>query len=224
LAGGGSASNNEIYNKQSRDDSPSKADGKTKDLVSQVCGAGAQCSDAVLQAAIQAQGANADAASANMQTGAPYVASAAGVALLGPEALMAAALAGGLDYAGSAYSYQTGLSKDKPDFTNSYVAGVIGGAVYPFAIADKVISGMGVAGKIVATGYNAGVAGVGAFGTAGITHQDSPDLSAGVATATTGAAAWAKAVFPSFLGSLANQIIQGAAGPIQNAIQSGTEK
>ncbi|MDO1721890.1 polymorphic toxin type 22 domain-containing protein, partial [Escherichia coli] len=35
--------------------------------MSQICGAGAQCSEAVLQAAIQAQSANADAAAATLQ-------------------------------------------------------------------------------------------------------------------------------------------------------------
>ncbi len=58
LVGGGvgasTASNVELYNQS--------AHRKPKDLVSQVCPAGAQCSDATLNAAIQAQGANAQQA------------------------------------------------------------------------------------------------------------------------------------------------------------------
>jgi filamentous hemagglutinin len=63
LVGGGvgasTASNVELYNQS--------AHRKPKDLVSQVCPAGAQCSDATLNAAIQAQGANADAAAGTLQ-------------------------------------------------------------------------------------------------------------------------------------------------------------
>ncbi|WP_454825069.1 hypothetical protein [Paraburkholderia xenovorans] len=63
LVGGGvgasTASNVELYNQA--------AHRKPKDLVSEVCPAGAQCSDATLNAAIQAQGANADAAVGTLQ-------------------------------------------------------------------------------------------------------------------------------------------------------------
>ncbi|WP_329959702.1 hemagglutinin repeat-containing protein [Paraburkholderia translucens] len=58
-AGAATASNVELYNQMLHQ--------KKKDLVSQVCGAGAQCSDATLNAAIQAQGANADAAAGSLQ-------------------------------------------------------------------------------------------------------------------------------------------------------------
>ncbi len=138
-----------------------------------------QCSDEVLHAAIYARGANADAAATNMQTAVAYGAPVAVLALAGPEAVAAAALAGGLDYAGTTYSHLTGLSKDKPDFTNSYMTGVVAGLTYPFAIAQKTIAGMGTAGKIAANTYNAGVVGVGAFGAAGVTLQDNPDMSVG---------------------------------------------
>ncbi|APA89826.2 hemagglutinin repeat-containing protein (plasmid) [Paraburkholderia sprentiae WSM5005] len=57
-AGAATASNVELYNQMLH---------QKKDLVSQVCGAGAQCSDATLSAAIQAQGANADAAAGTLQ-------------------------------------------------------------------------------------------------------------------------------------------------------------
>ncbi|RAR27552.1 hypothetical protein DP092_26010 [Pseudomonas sp. MDMC224] len=60
-AGAFSGSNVDLYNRSVHDGSVSK------DLVSQICGAGAQCSEAVLQAAIQAQSANADAAAATLQ-------------------------------------------------------------------------------------------------------------------------------------------------------------
>ncbi|MBW9104145.1 polymorphic toxin type 22 domain-containing protein, partial [Paraburkholderia phenoliruptrix] len=70
-AGAFTASNADLYNR-----STGNGDGKGgtgnpfgigKDLVSTVCGAGAQCSDATLNAAIQAQGANADAAAGTLQ-------------------------------------------------------------------------------------------------------------------------------------------------------------
>lgn len=70
-AGAFTASNADLYNR-----STGNGDGKGgtgnpfgmgKDLVSTVCGAGAQCSDATLNAAIQAQGANADAATGTLQ-------------------------------------------------------------------------------------------------------------------------------------------------------------
>ncbi|WP_038456450.1 hypothetical protein [Paraburkholderia xenovorans] len=193
---------------------------KRKSLVAQVCPAGAQCSDATLSAAIQAQGANAGEASANMKAGALYGVPAAAVVALGPEAVTAALLAGGYDYAGNYYNFKTGLSKDAPSVTNSYIAGVVGGLSSPFLIGDAAIAGMGMAGKIAANVYNAGATGVGAFGSAGMTGSN-PDLSAGVAASTTTAGSWAKAVLPPPLGNFANQLLQGAAGPIQGAIQSG---
>jgi filamentous hemagglutinin len=70
-AGAFTASNADLYNR-----STGNADGKGgtgnpfgmgKDLVSTVCGVGAQCSDATLNAAIQAQAANADAAAGTLQ-------------------------------------------------------------------------------------------------------------------------------------------------------------
>ncbi len=209
-AGAATASNVELYNQS--------AHRKKNDLVAQVCPATGQCNETVLNAAIQAQGDNAAAASENMKTAAIYGAPAAAVIALGPEAVTAAALAGGLDYAGSVYSYATGLTRDAPSVTNSYIAGVVGGLTYPLAIGDTAIAGMGTAGKIAANAYNAGVTGVGAFGTTAITGGN-PDLSAGVASVTTAAGSWAKVVLPSPLGNLVNQIMQGAAGPIQNVIQ-----
>jgi filamentous hemagglutinin len=217
------ASNADLYNR-----STGNGDGKGgtgnpfgmgKDQVSTVCGAGAQCSDATLNAAIQAQGANATLASQNMKTAAIYGAPAAAVIALGPEAVTAAALAGGLDYAGGAYSYATGLTKDAPSVMNSYIAGVVGGLTYPLAIGDAVIVGMGTAGKIAANAYNAGVTGVGAFGTAAMTGSN-PDLSGGLAVGLAGTGTYAKAVLPGYLGAFANQLIQGMTGPLQNYIQS----
>ncbi|WP_454825067.1 hypothetical protein [Paraburkholderia xenovorans] len=172
-----------------------------------------------MNAAIQAQGTNADAAAANIQTMGAYGAPAAALTLIGPEAVTAAMLAGGLDYSGSAYSYYAGLSKDQPSFTNSYIAGVVGGLSYPLAISGSAISGMGTAGRIVANGYNAAVAGVGAFGAAGMTGSN-PDLSGGLAVGLAGAGTYANAVLPGALGSFANQLIQGMAGPLQNYIQN----
>ncbi|SAL04301.1 cell surface protein [Caballeronia ptereochthonis] len=214
-AGAATASNVELYNQTMHR--------KKNDLIAQVCPATGQCDETVLNAAIQAQRDNAAAASENMKTAAIYGAPAAVVIALGPEAVTAAALAGGLDYAGSAYSYATGLTRDAPSVTNSYIAGVVGGLTYPFAIGGAAISGMGTAGKIAANMYNAGVAGVGAFGTAGMTRSN-PNGAAAAATIATAAGAGAQIIFPGALGNLLNQMIQGAAGPVQNAVQNGLSK
>ncbi|MDN8079731.1 filamentous hemagglutinin N-terminal domain-containing protein [Burkholderia multivorans] len=182
------------------------------------CGGGQPCNTQLLGTLLQAQGTNADQALANMQTATPYVAGTLGVALLGPEALTAAALGGAYDYAGNAYSYLTGLSKDAPNLGNSYIAGLVAGAAYPFTIADGAIAGMSRIGKIAANGYNAAVAGTAAFGAAGMT-QSSPDAPAAAATIATAAGSGAKEILPGRLGNALNQMIQGAAGPLQNAIQ-----
>jgi filamentous hemagglutinin len=189
-----------------------------KSLLSKVCDGSAPCNPSLVMAAVNAEGANAQTASDNMKTEALYGVPAAAVIALGPEAVTAALLAGGYDYGGSYYSYKNGLSPDAPNFTNSYITGIIGGLSTPFMIGDAAIAGMGAAGKIAANTYNAGVTGVGAFGSAGMTSSN-PDLSAGVATATTAAGSFAKAVLPPPLGNLVNQIMQGSAGPIQAAIQ-----
>ncbi|MCG5078032.1 hemagglutinin repeat-containing protein [Paraburkholderia sp. RG36] len=219
LVGGGAgaamASNVELYNQSLHR--------KKNDLVAQVCPATGQCNEATLNAAIQAQGDNAAAASENMKTAAIYGAPATAVIALGPEAVMAAALAGGLDYAGSLYSYATGLTRDEPSVTNSYIAGVVGGLSYPLAIGNAAIAGMGTAGKIAATGYNAAVAGVSAFGTAGMTGSN-PNGAAAAATIATAIGAGAQIIFPGALGNLLNQMIQGASGPVQNAVQNSTSK
>jgi filamentous hemagglutinin len=83
-AGVATASNVELYNQMLHQ--------KKKDLVSQACGAGAQCSDATLNAAIQAQGdlntvAQGNVADVGLATTAAVV--AAGGAALGPEAYLA---------------------------------------------------------------------------------------------------------------------------------------
>jgi len=197
---------------------------RPQDLVAKVCSGTGQCNEATLDAAIKAQGANSAAANETLKTMGAYGVPAAVVAMLGPEAVLAAALAGGLDYAGSAYSYATGLSTDKPSFTNSYVAAVIGGLTYPLAIGDAAIKGMGTAGKIAANGYNAAVAGVGAYGTAGMTGG-SPDISGGFATGSAAAGSFVKTMYPGSVGNFLNNLIQGASGPLQNAItQGGTNK
>ena len=185
------------------------------------CGDGSQpCNAQVLQTIVQAQGANAAVTGQNLQTMALYGGPLAGVALLGPKVLTAAGLAGTYDLAGDAYSYATGLSKDPPNFTKSYVTGIVGGLMYPFAIGDEAIASMGTGGKIAANGYNALVAGTGAFGAAAVTHQDSPDLSGGLATGLTAVGSWAKSAMPGPVGNFANQMIQGIAGLLQSYIQN----
>jgi filamentous hemagglutinin len=124
------------------------------------------CSDSMVSTLSRAQGANADAALANMKTGAIYAAPAGVLGLIGPEAVTAAAIATAFDYEGDAVSYAMGLSKDKPNFTKSYATGVISGMFYPFAIGDATISGLTTAGKLAANTYNAGVSGVVTFGAA----------------------------------------------------------
>ncbi len=70
-AGAATASNVELYNQSMHR--------KKNDLVAQVCPATGQCNETVLNAAIQAQGDNAAAASENMKTAAIYGAPAAAV-------------------------------------------------------------------------------------------------------------------------------------------------
>ena len=117
----------------------------------------------------------------------------------------------------------TGLSRDAPSLTNAYVAGIVGGLSYPLVIGDAAIAGMGTAGKIAANTYNAGVAGVGAFGTAGMTGNRPEGAAAGATVAST-LGSGAKIIFPGTLGNLLNQMIQGAAGPVQNAIENGRSR
>ncbi|WP_254640451.1 filamentous hemagglutinin N-terminal domain-containing protein [Burkholderia sp. GbtcB21] len=197
--------------------------GQKNDMLSKVCAAtNPACSDQTIQTLNNAQLRNSQAAVSNMNTAAPYAAGALGVTLLGPEAIAAAVVAGAFDYEGDYVSYKMGLSTDQPNFTKSYIAGVIGGFAYPFAIADSAIEGMNTFGKIAANGYNATVAGTAAFGTAGVTHQDSPNLSAGVAGGATALGSWAKAVLPAPLGNMVNQAIQGLSGPFQSAVQNAS--
>jgi filamentous hemagglutinin len=104
LVGGGvgasTASNVELYNQS--------AHRKPKDLVSQVCPAGAQCSDATLNAAIQAQGANADAAAGTLQ---PNYATVGG-GVLSATGSIAANLYDGTVYASG------GISQANPSATS----------------------------------------------------------------------------------------------------------
>ncbi len=188
-AGAATASNVQLYNQQL---DPLM---KKKSLVPSSCTATGPCNEAVMTAQMNATGANAQAASQNMATGALYGVPAAAVMALGPEAVVAAITAGGYDLAGSAYSYVTGQSKDAPSFTSSYIAGIVGAVVN----------------------------GVGAFGTSSM-QRSNPEVGAGVAVATTSAGSWAKAVLPSPIGNMVNQIMQGSAGPIQTAIQNSQSK
>ncbi|WP_226383511.1 hypothetical protein [Burkholderia mayonis] len=128
------------------------------------------------------------------------------------------------DYMGDAYSYRTGLSTDQPNFTKSYIAGVFCGLAYPFSIADKAIEGMSRAGKIAATGFNATVAGTAAFGASGVAHQDGPGIAGSFGAAATAMGSTAKLLFPGTLGNFLNQMIQGAAGPLQSAVTQGGER
>ncbi|ACR31227.1 DUF637 domain-containing protein [Burkholderia glumae] len=211
---GATAAQNEALNNATQHVGPSNG------MLSKVCAAtNPACSDQMIQTLNNAQAQNATMALGNMNAAAPYVAGALGVSLFGPEAIATAVTAGAYDYFGDLYSYRTGLQPDQPNFTKSYIAGVIGGLAYPFAIADEAISGMSKVGKIAANGYNAGVAGVGAFGSAAVTRQDNPDLSGGLGSGLAAVGTWAKATLPAPFGNIANQTLQGAAGPIQNVIQ-----
>jgi filamentous hemagglutinin len=197
------------------------------DLVSQVCGSiGPSCSDATVQELTQAQAQLSTQATANMELGAPYVAGGLGVALLGPEAIAAAAAGGTYDYLGNVISYGLGHYgfgpvADPPSFSNSYIAGVVAGLTYPLAISDAVIAGLGTPGRIAATGYNAFVAGTGAFGATAITSQtSSPDLSSGLAVGGALLGAGGKLILPGPLASAFNTMMQILPGPTQNAIES----
>jgi filamentous hemagglutinin len=86
------------FNRQVHEDTNPSA--KKKDLVAQVCPAGAQCSDAVLQAAIQAQIENGDAAAGSIQ---PNYATANG-GVLSANATFAVNLYDGQRYVGGGVS------------------------------------------------------------------------------------------------------------------------
>ncbi|MCA8022753.1 beta strand repeat-containing protein [Burkholderia metallica] len=216
---GATAAQNEALNNAGQHIAPKN------EMLSKACAAtNAVCSDQMIQTLNNAQLKNSEVAIGQMNAGAPYVAGALGVALLGPEAIAAAVTAGAFDYQGDYASYKMGLSTDQPNFTKSYIAGVIGGLAYPFAIADSAIEGMSKVGKIAANGYNALVSGTAAFGTAGVTHQDNPDLSGGVAGGATALGSWAKAALPAPFGNMVNQAIQGLAGPFQSAVQKASGK
>jgi len=216
-AGASTASNVQLYNQQLNPLT------KKKSLVPSSCTAMGPCNETVMTAEMNATGANAQAASQNMQTGALYGAPAAAVVALGPEAITAALLAGGYDYAGSYYNFETGASKDAPNVTNSYIAGIVGGLSAPFAIGDAAIAGMGAAGKIASTVYNGAVTGVGSFGAAGMTGS-SPDAAAAGGTLASIMGSGVKLALPGPLGGALNQAIQGAAGPVQTAIQNKLSK
>ncbi|CAG9267570.1 hemagglutinin-like protein [Paraburkholderia unamae] len=191
---------------------------KKKDLVTQACGAGAQCSDATLNAAIGAQGTIANAASDNMKAQAPYIAGTLVLGFLGPDALVAAATAGSLDFAADVSNYMTGLSTDKPNFGKSYATGLVLGSFGPLAIGDETIGGLSKGGIVAAGSYNAMVNATSAFGSAAVTNG-SPDLSAGVAAGTTFAGYVAQAMIPGPAGAWANKTIQNSGGIIQGVIQ-----
>jgi len=196
--------------------------GPKNDMLSKACAAtNSACSDQMIQTLNNAQLRNDQTAIGQMNTGAPYVAGALGVSLFGVEALTAAATAGLYDYMGDVYSYRTGLSTDKPDFTKSYLVGVFGGLAAPLSIADKAIEGMSKLGKVAATGYNATVAGTAAFGAAGVTHQDNLDIAGGFGAGATALGSAVKMLFPGAIGNFLNQAIQGAAGPLQTAVTQG---
>jgi filamentous hemagglutinin len=88
------------------------------------------------------------------------------------------------------------------------------------------ISVASAAGQAVAQriGYNAGVADVGALGTAAVTHQSNPDLYGGFGTGAAASGSLIKLMFPGSLGNFLNNMIQGAAGPIRNAVTQGGAK
>ncbi|WP_321785259.1 hemagglutinin repeat-containing protein [Burkholderia pyrrocinia] len=215
-AGAATGSSVQLYNQGN--------DPRKNSTLSKVCAAtNAACSDQTIMAIANAEGANATQASKNLQTEALYGLPAAAVIALGSQAVIAAVLAGGYDYAGNYYNYKTGLSKDAPDFTNSYITGIVGGLSTPFTIGDAAIAGMKTAGKIGALTYNGVVAGTGAFGSAGMTGGN-PNIAAagGLLAAIMGSGA--KVALPGPIGNALNQIIQGLAGPTQTAIQNRISK
>ncbi|MCA8202265.1 filamentous hemagglutinin N-terminal domain-containing protein [Burkholderia sp. AU33545] len=196
--------------------------GPKNDILAKVCAAtNPACSDQMIQTLNNAQLRNSEVVDNVMTTAAPYVGSALGVSLFGPEAITAAVTAGAYDYMGDLYSYRTGLSADKPSFAKSYIVGVFGGLSTLFTIADAAIAGMSKLGKVAATGYNAAVAGTAAFGAAGVTHQDNLDIAGTFGAGATALGSAVKLLFPGAIGNFLNQAIQGAAGPLQTAVTQG---
>ncbi|WP_221313982.1 ESPR-type extended signal peptide-containing protein [Paraburkholderia youngii] len=208
-AGAATASNVELYNQMLHQ--------KKKDLVSQVCGAGAQCSDATLNAVIGAQGAIAQTASDNMKAQAPYVAGTLALGFLGPDAIISAGTVALLDLTSDAANYMIGLSADKPNIGKSYVTGLVGGIFGPLAIGDESVAAMSKGGILAAGSYNALVNATSVFGTSAATGN-SPDLPTGLAAGTTVAGYAAQALVPGPAGVWANKVIQNSAGTVQNVI------
>ncbi|MGF6415365.1 filamentous hemagglutinin [Paraburkholderia sp. MM5482-R2] len=103
-AGAFTASNADLYNRSTGNSDGTGGTGNPfgmrKDFLTQVCGAGAQCSDATLNAAIQALGANADAAAGTLQ---PNYATANG-GVLSANGTLAVNLYDGHRYVGSGVS------------------------------------------------------------------------------------------------------------------------
>ncbi|MGF6840315.1 hypothetical protein QF001_004182 [Paraburkholderia youngii] len=208
IAGAATGSNVELYNQMLH---------QKKDLLSQACGGGAKCSDATLNAVIDAQGAIAETASDNMKAQAPYIAGTLALGFLGPETIISAGTVALLDLTSDAGNYMFGLSTDKPNIGKSYVTGLIGGVFGPLAIGDESIAAMSKGGIVAAGSYNALVNATSAFGTSAATGG-SPDLPAGLAAGTTVAGYAVQAVVPGPTGAWANKVIQNSAGTLQNAI------
>jgi filamentous hemagglutinin len=164
-AGAFTASNADLYNR-----STGNADGKGgtgnpfgigKDLVSTVCGAGAQCSDATLNAAIQAQGANAAVASQNVAIYGPAAVGTAAAVALAPEALAGLALipgapifssGGALGSAALASPVGTGVISAGINAGSQYIQN---GSINPIDVAGAFSTG--VAGSYGGLLWNVGV-------------------------------------------------------------------
>jgi filamentous hemagglutinin len=208
-SGAATASSVELYNQMNHKNS----------LVPSSCTATGPCNEAVMTAQMNATGANAQAALQNMQAEAPYIAGTLALGFAaGPDAIIAAATLGGVDYANDLSAYVTKLSTDAPNIAKSYATGLIGGAFGPLSIADTEIVGLSKGGIVAAGGYNAIVNGTSAFGAAAATNGN-PDLSSGVAAGTTAAGYTAQALIPGPAGVFVNKVIQNSAGVIQSVIQ-----
>ncbi len=202
------AGNVELYNQTMR-----------KNLLSQVCDGSAPCDPKLVMEAVNADGANAQIASKNIQALAPYVAATLALGPIGgPDAIISVGVLGGLDYASNLGNYAMGLTKDAPSVSGSYITGLIGAAFGLLSVSDNLIGGMSKQGIIASGAYNGLVNGTAAFGSAAASNGP-PDLSAGVAAGTTVAGYTAQALIPGPAGVWLNKLIQNSAGTVQNAIQ-----
>ncbi|WP_374193525.1 hypothetical protein [Trinickia mobilis] len=148
--------------------------------------------------------------------------------------LLAGSVAGGLvaawgvgtafTYAGDAFSYQYKLSPDQPSYKNTAIAGGVAAGMSPLLLPLDAL-GSASAGKIAVGIYDSLVGGVGAFGTTAMTNPSgSPNLSAGIGTASALFGMGGKTILPGPIGNAFDIWMQILPGPAQAVIEQNNKK